>query len=169
MTSARFPFALLAIGLIAICVNRYTVVSAANGEELPDTLQQRVDDLETQVHQLRQLVVVLQAEQLHEMLPVQESAIIGEWVAKADNHQTIALNFQSNGRCDIVARDKQTGAVHGTGTWSLNEMQVVCSYRYDGQNDLPKTELPLDLISKDAMAFAGIVYRRSTQSKHKAN
>ena len=161
MRCSRFACALLAITAVAIYVNRNPAVSAADSKESPDTLQQRVDTLENEVHQLRQLVSALHAERLRDMLPVRQSAIIGEWVAKANNHQTITLSFHSNGTVNISGHGKEIGSVHGTGTWKLNGMQVVCSYQYDGQNDLPKTKLTLDLISKDAIAFAGVVYRRS--------
>ncbi|QDU73102.1 hypothetical protein Pan97_00690 [Bremerella volcania] len=161
MRYSRFTCALLAITAVVIYVTRNPAVSAADSNESPDTLQQRVDTLETQVHQLRQLVCALQAERLRDMLPVPQSAIIGEWVAKPDNLQTIVLSFHTNGTVEIAGQDKSIGSVHGTGTWKLNGMQVVCLYQYDGQNDLPQTKLPLDLISKDAMAFAGVVYRRS--------
>lgn len=161
---SRFTCALLAITAVAIYVTRNPSVSAADYNESPDALQQRVDTLETQVHQLRQLVSALQAERLRDILPVLQSAIIGEWIAKPDNHQTITLSFHSNGKIDISGQDKEIGFVHGTGTWELNGMQVVCLYQYDGQNDLPQTKLPLDVISKDALAFAGVVYRRSAPS-----
>lgn len=156
MRCPRFTPALLALSAMAICVNSYPSAVATADEQTPDTLQQRVATLETQLRELQQLVAVLQAEQLRDTLPVQPSAIVGKWVATPDSDQTIALYFHPNGTLDITA----LGSLHGKGTWKLSKMQVLCSYRYDGKHALD-TDLPLALVSKNAMAFAGVVYRRS--------
>ena len=165
MRCLRFTCALLTAIAASACLTHDPAVIATADDKSPDPVQQRVYKLETQVQELRQLVKVLQAERLRDVLPVKQTAIIGEWVATTDNHQTITLIFRPNGTCEISAHGKSIGSTHGTGTWKLNEMQVVCSYKYDGTHSL-NTNLPLDLVSPDAMAFAGVVYRRSASRRH---
>lgn len=163
MRYTQFACALLVLYGVVVCVGLNPPATAVADEASPDMLQQRVNKLETQVHELRQLVHVLQAEQIRDLLPVKQSTIHGEWVAKTDSQQTITLIFRSDSTFDIAARGENIGPIHGSGTWKLNGMQVVCSYQYDREGSI-ETTLPLDLVSQDAMAFGGVVYRRSAHS-----
>jgi len=156
-----FLVAMIAVGVYA---NQCPTSNAAESAGSPVTLKQRVEALETRVNQLQHLVSVLQAEQLRDVLPIQNAAIVGNWVAQTDGHQTITLSMHSNGTCDITVYGKAIGNAHGTGTWKLDGLKVIFSYQYDGQDDLSRIKLPLDVISMDSMAFAGVIYRRTAAS-----
>jgi len=155
---------LVALIAFAAYTNQDGSIGAAEPTEKTKTLKQRVDALENRVNQLSQLVSVLQAEQLRDVLPLHSAAIVGDWVARTDSQQVITLRMNSGGTCEITGRGETIGDVHGTGTWKLDGAKVIFLYRYDGQDELPETKLPLNVISKDSMAYAGVIYRRLVES-----
>jgi hypothetical protein len=155
------PICFLATLLVfAAYSNQHARVSATEPEATADSLKQRVQTLETQVNQLQQLVTLLQAEQLRDILPLNSASISGVWTAQTDSDQTIALHIEADHRCAVMAHGDSIGSVRGYGTWKLDGTKVIVSYLYEGNSVQFQTVMPLDVIAENSMQFAGVVYTR---------